>query len=115
MLPRKCEGSGRHAAREFQEGNDGSGECYSANENAEIGSDELKSSEINEKSMGESTSGTHTWSIDAWPTSANTLPIEVRTAARPTTECRALQTRDKVSPLIVSTRERKRLTGDHLR
>lgn len=44
MLHRKDEGSGRHAAGEFQEGNDGSGEGDSTDEDAEVGSNELENS-----------------------------------------------------------------------
>ena len=49
MLPRKSERSGGHAAREFQEGNDGSGERDSTNENAEVGRNELDSPKISEQ------------------------------------------------------------------
>jgi len=47
MLFREGEGSGRHAAREFQEGNDGPSEGNTANEDAEISGNKLEKAGIN--------------------------------------------------------------------
>jgi len=47
MLLRKGEGSGRHAAREFEEGNDGPSEGNTTNEDAEISGNKLEKTEIN--------------------------------------------------------------------